>query len=153
MLYNDSPMFFIFRKIILLLVIALSFSTGFYLGSGGDDLKNVSVVQNVSTSTVAVIINSGLKATEVLPKVELVTGDTLFAVLERGLRKKGIEFSYKDYGGSMGVFITTIASTTNSSDKWWQYYVNGQYGNAGASTFKPLSGDVIEFKLTGEMPK
>src|SRR3989338_7211136 len=116
-------MFFIFRKIILLLVIALSFSTGFYLGSGGDDLKNVSVVQNVSTSTVAVIINSGLKATEVLPKVELVTGDTLFA------------------------------STTNSSDKWWQYYVNGQYGNAGASTFKPLSGDVIEFKLTGEMPK
>jgi nickel-dependent lactate racemase len=58
-----------------------------------------------------------------------------------------------DYGGGMGVFINSIASSKNTKDKWWQYWVNGEYAKVGVSNYRPSSGDVIEFKLTGETIK
>ncbi|MBI2474601.1 MAG: DUF4430 domain-containing protein [Candidatus Taylorbacteria bacterium] len=135
------------KKIIALILIALGFFLGYQVRGGEPLVVNG---PEVATSTVSFIINPGAGYAEVIPNAELRSGDNLFESLSRATKGKGVELSYKDYGGSMGMFLTSIGSTSASGDKWWQYWVNGQYANVGVSTYKPQPKDVIEFRLTNQ---
>ena len=136
------------RRLFTLILIAFAFTLGFYFGQN-PDAENFSSV-STATSTVSIIINKDVGFAEVIPRAELNAGESLFDLLKKTTKTKGIELSYKDYGGSMGMFITSIARTSASGDKWWQYWVNGQYANVGVSSSIPKAGDVVEFRLTNE---
>jgi hypothetical protein len=134
------------KKIIAIILITLGFLVGYKVAG-----QPAPVIQSgVATSTVAFVINPGNGFAKVIPSAELRTDENLFDVLNRAAKGANVELAYKDYGGAMGVFLTSIASTSATSDKWWQYWVNGRYANVGISSYKPQPKDVIEFKLTNE---
>jgi hypothetical protein len=147
---NNYRKFFM-KKIIALVLIIVGFYLGFTLGSQQKNTGVDEMAQNVATSTVSIVLNKEMGFASVFPKTEFVAGENLFNVLDRLTKANRIEFTYKDYGGSMGIFISSIASTTGTSDKWWQYWVNGEYANIGVSSYKPKAGDVVEFRLTGQL--
>lgn len=140
------------------ITLALGFSMlmlviGFFIGLNFD-LEKTASSQNsrnfsVDRATFIISIENTFPlvwANEVIP-----TGLSLFEIIKQKTSEKKIEFSYKDYGGSMGAFITSINGFSNTKDKWWQYYVNGEYAKVGISNYKVQVGDVIEFKLTKEL--
>ena len=145
---------FMTKKVFIVLSVALVFVTGFNLGGQGMKTETYSVSLREESENenakITFVVNKLDKKALIVENVDFEEGESLFSVFERALQTKGIEFSYKDYGGSMGVFITSVASTSSKGDKWWQYFLNGKYANVGISNYKPKAGDVIEFRLTNE---
>jgi len=79
--------------------------------------------------------------------IELKEEKTVFDLLKKVTGENNLEFSFKEYPGS-GVFIESIGRTANDAkiNKWWQYWVNGEYAKIGASDFQLKNGDFIEWK-------
>lgn len=78
-----------------------------------------------------------------IPKAD----STLFEILKKADEDKKISFGYKDYGGSLGVFIQSINGVEGSGEKYWQYWVNNTYAQVGVSSYRVNPGDIIMFKL------
>ena len=84
-------------------------------------------------------------------KVAWFDNMTVWNVLNDGTGYLGLAVKSKEYSG-MGVFVEAIGDQKNSSDKYWQYWLNGKYAKVGASSQKVNSGDVIEWKfIKGQM--
>jgi len=79
--------------------------------------------------------------------IELKEEKTVFDLLKKVTGENNLELSFKEYPGS-GVFIESIGRTANDAknNKWWQYWVNGEYAKMGASDFQLENGDFIEWK-------
>ena len=74
---------------------------------------------------------------------------TVFSLLKELAQRENFEIEYKTYEG-MGVFVESIAEIKNGMDnKYWQYWVNGEYGQVGASLYKLKNGDIVEWKYIG----
>lgn len=54
-------------------------------------------------------------------------------------------FKAKEYPG-IGYFIEEINGIKNEGGKYWTLYVNGKYSTVGASDYKLLDGDKIEWR-------
>ncbi|MDI6707658.1 MAG: DUF4430 domain-containing protein [Candidatus Thermoplasmatota archaeon] len=53
------------------------------------------------------------------------------------------------YEASRSVFVSSIAGVeTGTNNKYWQYWVNGKYGEVGASKKRVYNNDVIEWRFT-----
>ncbi len=76
-------------------------------------------------------------------------GDTIFDLLKKADEQGEIEIKYRDFGGELGIFLESIDGVGGDEDKWWQYWVNGEYGQIGISAYFVSSGDSIEFKYEG----
>jgi hypothetical protein len=143
------------KRLFSIAIIIAAFVLGFNFGS--QNTAESRVVENGAEvkeiGTISIVINNGVTYAKVLADAVLLEDDSLIDVLDRASSSTGVELTYQDYGGSMGVFITSIDGRVNASDKWWQYWVNGKYADAGASSYKPNPGDIVEFRLTGEMPR
>jgi len=49
----------------------------------------------------------------------------------------------------IGKMITSLNGFKNGTDgKYWQFWVNGQYSQIGASAYKPQPGDSIKWRFT-----
>ena len=79
--------------------------------------------------------------------VKLGEEKTVFDLLKKVTGENNLELSFKEYPGS-GVFIESIDRAANDAknNKWWQYWVNGEYAKMGASDFQLKNGDFIEWK-------
>ncbi len=84
--------------------------------------------------------------------VEINSGENLFDVLLRVTEQEAVEFSYKDFGGELGIFIESIdnSSQQESKTKWWQYWVNGEYAQVGVSSYLVTAGDDIVFRFSDD---
>lgn len=60
----------------------------------------------------------------------------------------GLVFTEKDFGGSLGIFITSINGIENggSENKYWIFYVNDEKSKLGISNYILKPHDVIEWK-------
>lgn len=74
---------------------------------------------------------------------------SVFDLLKAVAEKNNLQFSYKDYGGDMGMFIESVDNRKNSAkgDFWWQYWVNNEYGEIGSGKKILKPGDAVEWKL------
>jgi len=79
--------------------------------------------------------------------IEFEKEKTVFDLLKKVTQENDLEFSYKEYS-DLGVFVESIDNVTNDikTNKWWQYWVNGEYAQVGASLYKLKDGDIIEWK-------
>ena len=69
----------------------------------------------------------------------------LSSLAQRGER---VTVTSQDYG-DMGVLITNINRYKNGDeDKYWQYWVNGEYANVSASKYVVEDRDVMLWKFT-----
>lgn len=99
--------------------------------------------------TISLEFDSGDKILE-FNDVEVDSDENLFDVLQRVTEQNAVEFSYKDFGGDLGIFIESINNSgqQGSKTKWWQYWVNGEYAKVGVSSYHIKTGDDIIFIFT-----
>lgn len=70
---------------------------------------------------------------------------SLFAITKDVVAREGWAFLWEDYG-ELGLLVTQIDQTKNSTDnKYWQYYVNGDMPQIGASNYYPKDKDKIKW--------
>jgi hypothetical protein len=93
---------------------------------------------------VSVSIDYGNGTTRVYPEVYLSKEATVLDAA-RNVAK----VSTKQY--SWGTIVTAINDVPNSSDKFWQFWVNGEYGMTAADMAVLRSGDRLEWKLAKSM--
>ncbi len=75
-------------------------------------------------------------------------GETLFSAMQKLTVANSIKFDYEDYG-DMGVLIINIGGRGGGEGSaYWQYWVNGNYAQVGASVYEIKDGDQIEWKFT-----
>jgi len=55
---------------------------------------------------------------------------------------------YTDYGGNMGIFITSFNGINAASNQYFEFRVNGVSSTLGVSGYKCNDGDKLDFVLT-----
>lgn len=80
-------------------------------------------------------------------RVELGEEKTVFDLLKKVTEENNLEFSFREYP-DLGVLIESIDSAKNNfeNNKWWQYWVNGQYATKGADKYELKNNDLVEWK-------
>ena len=82
-------------------------------------------------------------------KVEFSEGDTVFDILVKVTRKKGIHMEYRGSGSNTYIEgIYNLYEFDGGSNSGWMYSVNGVYPNYGVGAYKVKSSDVIKFNYT-----
>ena len=82
-------------------------------------------------------------------KVEFNEGDTVFDILVKITRKKGIHMEYRGSGSNTYIEgINNLYEFDGGSNSGWMYSVNGVYPNYGVGAYKVKSSDVIKFNYT-----
>ena len=82
-------------------------------------------------------------------KVEFNEGDTVFDILVKETRKKGIHMEYRGSGSNTYIEgINNLYEFDGGSNSGWMYSVNGVYPNYGVGAYKVKSSDVIKFNYT-----
>ena len=82
-------------------------------------------------------------------KVEFNEGDTVFDILVKVTRKKGIHMEYRVSGSNTYIEgINNLYEFDGGSNSGWMYSVNGVYPNYGVGAYKVKSSDVIKFNYT-----
>ena len=82
-------------------------------------------------------------------KVEFNEGDTVFDILVKVTRKKGIHMEYRGSGSNTYIEgINNLYEFDGGSHSGWTYSVNGVYPNYGVGAYKVKSSDVIKFNYT-----
>ncbi len=82
-------------------------------------------------------------------EVEFNDGDTVFDILVKATRKKGIHMEYSGSGSSIYIEgINNLYEFDGGANSGWMYNVNGVYPNYGVGAYKVKSSDVINFNYT-----
>jgi len=78
------------------------------------------------------------------------TNTSVWQAMQSVLVENDVFLDYQTYG-ELGVFITQIGEKKNGQDgKYWQYFINDQYAQVGASNYILKPGDIVEWKFTNE---
>ena len=135
---------------ILGLVVVIAIVVGFVLPKLTTEPPSPTLLtEEVAVQTLNLEFDSGDEILE-FSDVEINSDENLFDVLQRVTQQNAVEFSYKDFGGDLGIFIESInnSSQQGSKTKWWQYWVNGEYAKVGVSSYQIKAGDDILFRFT-----
>ena len=141
------------RIIFRIIALAAVFLVGFYVGGRGSASKSPvnleNAIQGQDNSAQVSVMFDFQNGTIFVNEVSWKEGMTVFDALKLATEKEQLGLKYKDYGGTMGVFVEMIGKTKNSEsgDKWWQFWVNNNYGKEGVSSYLLKQGDVVEWKL------
>lgn len=104
-------------------------------------------------SFVSVIVDAGDDKLIISPEIAWEDKLTAFKALQKLAEQATFDLEYKDYGGDMGVFITSIDGKNDPAKKmWWQFWVNGKYADKGAGNYELNPGDSVFWKLSSQMP-
>ena len=79
------------------------------------------------------------------------TNNTAYAILIEASQRLHFSVDPPTVNGSFPaeVFVTAINGTTNGQDGlWWQYWVNGVYGNTAANLYPLHDGDSVAWRFT-----
>ncbi len=82
-------------------------------------------------------------------KIEIESGDSVFDVLVKATKKRGIHMEYS--GSSSSAYIEGISNLYEfdcGSESGWMYSVNGVYPNSSIGGYKVKDGDNIKFNYT-----
>lgn len=105
-------------------------------------------VKGMATEAEATIIIRGLdeKVTERLEQLP-TKGATALDLLTFATRTRGLELKTKSYEG-LGALVEAIGQATNGQDnKYWSFYINGEFAQVSADQYQLKVGDVIEFRF------
>jgi hypothetical protein len=144
----------------IIIIIAL-FAFGYYFGlSQGkcldQDACSVNNNQNSQavseTTKVKLMVDFGDGQINTFNDVEVSKEASVFDLLSQVAEKNNLKLEYKDYGGSMGVFVDSINGIGSGlgGNKYWQFWVNNVFSEVGASSYRLQSGDMVEWKYIKE---
>ena len=74
----------------------------------------------------------------------VTTNNTAFGILSEASARLGFPLSYAIFQIPQGVFVTAINGSVNGEGgRYWQYWVNGVYGDVAADHEALHDGDVV----------
>lgn len=135
----------------IIIIIAVFFA-GYYVGTNQLLSNFISLPRQPVTQqeTVSLMFDFGNGEIQTFSDIAIQEKTTVFEMLKKITEENNLEFSYKDYGGELGAFVESINNMANNPkfDRFWQYWINNQYAQVGASQYQLQSGDVVEWKYT-----
>lgn len=146
-----------------IIIITAVFLAGFYFGqrqavAPADPAENPAAPEMAGQEageiiTVSQFINYGEERITSFENLAVTAPKSVFDLLEETTAAHDIELQYKDYGGDLGAMVEAIGTAANdfSAGRYWQYWLNGEYALVGASAQALKDGDMVEWKLTGEV--
>ena len=96
--------------------------------------------------TVSMSIMDGDKAIIGMQEYALLEGDTVFELVYRATRSKGIPMSYVSGWDAYISSIGDLAEGDRGSTSGWVYYVNGVQPQVGVDNYQLKAGDVVELR-------
>lgn len=141
-------------KLLAKIIIAVAiFIAGFYVGgqqalspSNGGSVNTNQVAPQDQQIKVNLMLDFGNGQVKTYNQVALPKDSTVFDLLKKVTAENSFNLNSKDYGGELGVFIQGIGGVSNSRDKFWQYWINNEYSQVGASSYQLKNGDLVEWK-------
>lgn len=74
--------------------------------------------------------------------------NTVYDLLMECSQTRDFSVEYTFWPGYDAIFINAINGTENGDNSmWWQYYVNGDYGEIGCDKKELFDGDVVEWRF------
>lgn len=109
------------------------------------------VIENNIDGRGAVQENEKFAAVSILGKEYPLLSDgktSLYEAMRTADEASDFDFSGRDYGGSLGFFVTEINGVKNDAraGTYWIYYINREKAQAGISNYVIQKGDIIEWK-------
>jgi len=74
---------------------------------------------------------------------------TIFGILLQAAQNNDFEVDYDPPSGEMGAFVKSIDGVGNTSESFWQFWLNGEYGQVAMDQQEIKDGDLVEIKLKG----
>ena len=136
------------KIIIIILIFAAGFLLGWQVALAPADGQPVLTNQNAGEIKTDLAIDFGGGRIQNYNQIAMPEGSSVFDLLKKAAAENNLALDYKDYGGEMGVFINSIDNIKNAlaGDTFWQFWINGQYSQVGASSYKLKDGDKVEWR-------
>jgi hypothetical protein len=81
------------------------------------------------------------------PEIE-TNNNTVFKLLLEIKERYNLSVSYIHWQGYDAIFVNSINGTQNGENSmWWQYYVNGIYGEIASDKKEIFDGDFVEWRF------
>ncbi|MFA6215820.1 MAG: DUF4430 domain-containing protein [Patescibacteria group bacterium] len=141
-------------KLIAKIILALAiFFAGFYFGqqvlAPADGWINKQPKNQANQEIkVNLMLDFGNGEVQTFNSIALAENSSVFELLKKITAENKLEFSYKDYGGELGVLVESInkIANNNKTNRFWHYWVNNVYAEIGASNYQLKAGDIVEWK-------
>jgi len=146
---------FKFKKPTIIILALLVFGGGALVVSSQKERLTVepeplAEVQGVQEETTAadlvlvfgeekIVTYSGVKTTE----------KTILGLLLQAALGHGFEVDFTPPSGEMGAFVKSIDGVGNTNEKFWQFWLNGEYGQIAMDQQEIEDGDLVEIKFKG----
>ena len=147
------------KLIAKLIIIIIVFLAGFYYGQQKLIIPDTKIEPLVTDSETDVLDKNESRVSIMIDwqdgEIESFTGQVItattsvFDLLEKVMREQDMDLEYKDYGAETGVMVEAIGAAKNdfALDQWWQFWVNNEYAQVGASNHLLVDGDTVEWKF------
>src|SRR3989344_5000419 len=140
----------VFKLVIVVAVFFIGFSVGRYetVAPTLSD-QNLRAKAGIPAS-LALSIDFGNGEIREFADISYRERGTVFDILKEVTEKNEIGLEYKDYGSGLGMFVESIGGVKGSgaNSAWWQFWVNDEYSEKGASSVAAAPGDAIKWKFT-----
>ncbi|UCD93122.1 MAG: DUF4430 domain-containing protein [Methanobacteriota archaeon] len=83
--------------------------------------------------------------------MEETTNNTVYRLLLECSEIYGFEVEGTVWQPYNAVFVDSVNDVENGDGKWWQYYVNGKYGEISSDRKQLFDGDLVEWRF--ELPR
>ncbi|HAM88669.1 MAG: hypothetical protein US83_C0003G0091 [Candidatus Falkowbacteria bacterium GW2011_GWC2_38_22] len=139
------------KNLLIIPFILASLIFGFYSGVLYSDKQAKktaeSSIQN-EKNAVNLMFDFGDGKVKTFNDIAINNDVTVFSVIQKVSDENNLKLSTKDFGNGMGAFIEGIDGYMNdyNGDKYWQFWVNGEYAKIGAGSYVLKGGEVVEWK-------
>ncbi len=135
-----------FKKPIIVILALLVLGGGIlFVWSQG---KRSAVEEPQSTVTADLVLDFGEEKVATYSGIK-VEEETILGLLLKVASDHGFEVDFTPPSGEMGAFVKSIGGVENTNEKFWQFWVNGEYGQVAMDQQEIEDGDVIEIKFRG----
>ncbi len=128
--------------IIAVAAIAVASATAIYMHGGSES--------STGPVTASVKINFGNGTVWSYPNISVDGKNaTVYGILLKAAHQGNFSVDYTYYGQYDSLLVNSIAGTPNGeNNSYWQFWLNGVYGQVGADKQTVNDNDIIEWKFT-----
>ncbi|MGH7203303.1 MAG: prenyltransferase/squalene oxidase repeat-containing protein, partial [Candidatus Levyibacteriota bacterium] len=108
---------------------------------------HVRIVGSTQTIWYGDVTTDGCTITDTDNKQHTFAQPVAICALDAAAKTGGFTYAVKDFGGSLGLFLQTVAGDTGASDfsTFWSYDLNGAAASQGISSQAASNGDSLYF--------
>jgi hypothetical protein len=109
--------------------------------------NHVRIVGTTRTVWFGDVTNNGCTVTDTDGKEHSLSEPMAICALDAASKTGGFTYTVKDFGGSLGLFLESIAEDKPAADfsTYWLYDINGTGASVGAASYKTNNGDSLYF--------